>query len=466
MFFGIAYIIDFIINLSNRLSQFLKIIVYLLLIIFTGIDIYCLFKYHTRINPNFLEIIAATNPAEAKEYLQMYVGWKEYVASFMFFVGSMALFIWANKIKLGFKIAPSILFLLLSGSIFAGLYNPALKREYDLWNLNFDDVVDLRNYLNNPSLVFNYDSLPDNVVIIIGESHSPRHSSLYGYSLATNPKLERRKEENFKIFHNVKSPATHTSEAFKYILNTRLIGSNDSLPWYKSTHLIEILNKAGYTTYWFSNQARQGLYNNLSSAAADLCDSVVFLRKSSEDKIYDAQLTEINLPDKKSAKNAVFYHIMGQHVLFYKRYPQNFNIFVADNYPKSIEIEKRETLASYDNATLYNDFVTDEIIKKYEDSDAVVFYFSDHGLDIFESQEDYCGHAINSPESISIGTDIPFYIFISDQFKEKHPSLADRFLKAKSNGFSTDKFIFTVMDLCRISFCDNDYVNQYSLLNN
>ena len=43
----------------------------------------------------------------------------------------------------------------------------------------------------------------------------------------------------------------------------------------------------------------------------------------------------------------------------------------------------RMLLADYDNATLYNDSIMAEVIKRFEKEDAIVIYMSDHGEEAF-----------------------------------------------------------------------------------
>ncbi len=93
-----------------------------------------------------------------------------------------------------------------------------------------------------------------------------------------------------------------------------------------------------------------------------------------------------------NGNKCVFYHLMGQHEAFQSRYPKAFERFKAKDYLTFPE-HQREVLAAYDNATLYNDYVVSSIIDLYKDKDAVVFYFSDHALDVFDTDPDFFGHA-------------------------------------------------------------------------
>lgn len=354
MGFGLSYILVFLVDSIRKFSRFLRPLLFVYLSIFTLLNVYFIYRYHTRLNINFLEIIAGTNPTEIREYLQMYVGWEEYAGIIVYIIVMCILYrISHRKINLKIKNSPFVPIVIVATSVLAFFLNPALKAEIPVWNFNIEDIVDLRKYKSDYELECQIDSLPQTVVVILGESHSPRKTSLYGYDLQTSPLLsERNKKGNLIVFENVKSPCTNTSQAFRYILNAKVFGDDDETPWYKTVHLVDVLNKAGYTTTWISNQALSGLYNNLSSASADLCDSAIFLRNYWEDKIYDGALADISLNNNE--KNAIFYHLMGQHVMFKERFPVSFSYFTAEDYPQQPSGRKREILADYDNATLYN----------------------------------------------------------------------------------------------------------------
>lgn len=112
---------------------------------------------------------------------------------------------------------------------------------------------------------------------------------------------------------------------------------------------------------------------------------------------------------------------------------------------------------------LYNDYVLDKLISKYEDTEAVIFYFADHGLDIYESDKNYCGHARPDEKSQQLGKEIPFYVFMSEKYNHKFPLLSERIKKSKSKDFTTDKFIFSALEALNIKFADSNLVNEHSL---
>ena len=82
---------------------------------------------------------------------------------------------------------------------------------------------------------------------------------------------------------------------------------------------------------------------------------------------------------------------MGQHYTYEIRYPSEFKRFSASNYSGDLTDAEREIVAHYDNATLYNDYVVDNVIKQFEDKNCILVYFSDHGEEIYEI-DDFMGH--------------------------------------------------------------------------
>lgn len=217
--------------------------------------------------------------------------------------------------------------------------------------------------------------------------------------------------------------------------------------------------KAGYYTYWISNQSEKGMFDNIPGGHARLCDESLFLGKEGGEK-YDGEL--IDLPISSSAKNCIIYHLMGQHENFQQRYPDEFDIFKADDY-NSFPENQKTILATYDNATLYNDYVVYSIMHKYQDKDAVVFYFSDHGLDVFDTNPNYFGHAQATDASRSHAKEIPFMIYVSPVMQRLYPSRVVMVKDSIGKSFCVDRFIYALMDMIGYKFVDNNDVWTYSL---
>lgn len=470
MYYLITYVIVLALNVYTKVAKVLKPAMLLLAALVALLNIYCYNFYGCLLSNDFVQIIAGTNMDEAKEYFETFVSWEWGVLFTMGIAISVSVAMMLSrlqKVHLGKLWVGAIVMLLLS--IVAIGYNSGILQEEFVnkhrWTFNFEEVVDLRNHSVNPQIERTAAGQIEQIVIILGESFSPGHSSLYGYEKETNPLLSKEAEKgNLLVFHEVKSPCTSTTAAFKYLLNTFQVGKEDGEPWYKHANIIEVMKKAGYYVEWISNQSEIGMFDNLPSGHARICDDKFFLGNEEGADRYDGGLIgRSNAAEER--KNLVIYHLMGQHVTFQERYPKEYEHFKKDDYKANPE-HQREILAAYDNATLYNDFVVSSLIDLYKEKDAIVFYFSDHGLDVFDTDPHYFGHAKATEASQKQGKKIPFMIYVSPLFKELHAEIVDRMRIASDKPFCTDKFIYAVMDVAGYRFADNDDVEKYSLFRN
>ena len=469
MYYIMAYVADVVLNLFHWVAKVLKPIVIVLATLVATLNLYCYIVYDCLLSNDFIQIIGATNPNEAKEYFDTFITWRHIVV--LILVLAMSIFIAVmipkmQKLKLGKSWIIASGMLLVSVAVIC-LKLGIIKEEFadkERWNLNFEEVVALRNHLTHPQLTESDSIHTSHIVIILGESFSSNHSSLYGYGKNTNPLLaEQARKGNLFVFKNVKSPCTHTTKAFKYLLNTYQIGQESEHPWYESTNLIEAMKNAGYYTAWISNQSEKGMFDNIPSGHARLCDESFFLENETDTKRLDGKLIG-KASAKTQNKSMVFYHLLGQHINFQERYPREYDNFKGTDYTTYAE-HQRDVLAYYDNATLYNDFVVNAIMDLYKEQDAVVFYFSDHALDIFDTDPDYFGHARQTEASQKQGRIIPFIVYVSPLFQELHSEKVERIKASVNKPFCTDKFIYAVMDVTGYRFANNDDVQKFSLFN-
>ena len=467
MYYIITYIIVVVLNLFQKIARVLKPIVFILTTLLSILNLYCYHVYGCLLSNDFIQIVAATNPDEAKEYFDTFISWEQVALFFSIIVLSIVIAILLPKIQ---KVSWGKLWIVAGGmlliSICAIWRNSGIIQEEfvdkERWTFNFEEVVDLKNHPTHPQIE-ECDSIhPSRIIIILGESFSLNHSSLYGYKRNTNPLLKKQVEDgNLFVYKLVTSPCSHTTAAFKYLLNTYQIGHEDGFPWYEHTNIIEVMKIAGYYTAWISNQSEKGMFDNLPSGHAQLCDEKFFLENEKKSDRCDGGLIGKESA-KTRGKNVIFYHFMGQHEKFEERYPHDYEQFNGKDYEECPE-HQRKILAAYDNATLYNDFVVNSIMDRYKEQDAVVFYFSDHGLDLFDTDPNYFGHAKATEESQAQGKKIPFMVYVSPIFQELHPDKMEKIKSSTNKPFCTDKFIYAVMDVAGYRFADNDDMEKYSL---
>lgn len=320
-----------------------------------------------------------------------------------------------------------------------------------------------------PDLIINKDRQPQNVVMIIGESLNKLHSSTYGYDKPTTPRLQALADSSsLLVYKNVESPEVHTLPVFKTLFSQYRCEWGDSIKWNEQPTLQEILNRAGYTTYWISNQSKHGVCDNFIGSYAELCTANYFAGNKlagMKRKTYDEEVLNLLSPLTSEQIEPAFYviHLMGSHFKFSKRYPSAFKKFTPDEYP-TLPSHQREIVSTYDNSVLYNDSVVSEIIRQFEDKEAIVFYFSDHAIDLFQSSSNYYGHAKKTKESFHFGQLIPLYIYMSPKYQIRFSEIV-RILRARVDApFCTDNLFYTMMDLTGTHFKDTDDVIKYSLI--
>ena len=116
------------------------------------------------------------------------------------------------------------------------------------------------------------------VVIIIGESMRRDYMHCYGYPLPNTPKQDSlARTGDLILFSDVVSSASWTvsSVSQSMSLYTR---EEEPKEWYKFPTLPFVLSKAGYYTYWLSNQESQGSGLQPLATLSQTADSTRFTR--------------------------------------------------------------------------------------------------------------------------------------------------------------------------------------------
>ena len=147
-------------------------------------------------------------------------------------------------------------------------------------------------------------------------------------------------------------------------------------------------------------------------------------------------------------------HIYGQHLDPRFRFPESFAQFSAkDIQRKELNEVQRQKVADYDNAVLYNDKVMDDIIKCFEQQDAVLIYFSDHGEQIYDDKRLVYGRKFGNDEpmeAIKCEYEIPFMIWCSRSFQQQHAALYQQIFEAVDKPFCSDDIPYLLFDLADV----------------
>lgn len=282
------------------------------------------------------------------------------------------------------------------------------------------------------------------IILVIGESFSVYHSSLYGYSKPTNPRLAARvSDSTMVVFDDVVSPADHTGT----VLRSLFMLAPDGQSSVENVLFPVCFRRAGYKTVLVDNQyfVRDGF-----SWLTDRPLSELMFDYRNPDRVgHDINLLG-EIPDLADPQ-LIIVHLFGQHFTYSGRYPAQFAHFKAADYPATLTPEEREVIAHYDNATRYNDYVVDSIISKYQDKNCIVVYFSDHGEEIYEI-DDFMGHG-NAPKRPTINYQIrvPLMVWTSPSFRDKYPGVAQRIADARHTPVITDDLPHFLFDVAGVS---------------
>lgn len=276
-----------------------------------------------------------------------------------------------------------------------------------------------------------------NIVVIIGESYSKYHSSLYSYPKTTNPKLGELAQSNLYVYNDVISLYDETSAVLKSIYTIMKYKNGKITP----PPFPSVLRGAGYKTHLFD---QRDIWNGEG-------DKVIW------ENMYDTR-SPTKFPDDMDLINSIdisktepslyVIKLQGQHYTYANRYPESYAHFKKEDYPDVSDKQHAEIMAHYDNATLYNDYVVYSVIRKFMDLEAVVLYFSDHGEEIYDYRN-FMGHGGISEKTkeIKYQIEIPFMIWVSDRYKENHPHEVEQIRNAVNRPYNTGDLTYLIMDL-------------------
>ncbi|WP_239325231.1 phosphoethanolamine transferase [Snodgrassella gandavensis] len=236
-----------------------------------------------------------------------------------------------------------------------------------------------KNIGNSKNIQINMIDIYDNTeirIVIIGESVRRDYMSVYGYPLNTTPYLNSAKG----IFIDGLVSAGPATEPSLTRMLFKTIPEKNKIDW--GANVISLANKAGYETYWISNQGKDGFAGeNTFLALSNLATQSNFTKEGdfSSTTLDDEEMlpTLKKVINDNSNSKVIFIHMAGSHEPVCSRlgnFEPNFKIYnEADCY-----------IATIEKLDLFIKKVTDTLKgKRYK-----LMYFSDHGLSV-EKKEVY-----------------------------------------------------------------------------
>ena len=239
----------------------------------------------------------------------------------------------------------------------------------------------------------------------------------------------------FIIFKNVYASWTQTVPVLQRAL-TEQSQYNDK-EFFEAVSIVDAARKAGYKTYWFSNQGRYGEFDSaitLVAKTADVSDWTddTFDFSELEDEILLKYLERVN----PNENNFIVLHLMGSHIYYNSRYPSRFKKWVtADGTGMML------AAPSYANSILYTDFVLSKIFD-YARANLnlqAMIYFSDHGEDLEIS---------HNPDVFRFEMlRVPMFIWLSPVYEKIFPDKVATLDGRRAEYFTNDMFYDTFCGL-------------------
>jgi heptose-I-phosphate ethanolaminephosphotransferase len=397
----------------------------------------------TQINGTGLKIFFESNKNELQGYAAENVSVLAYIALIilLFLAYKILRSIKHNDNKFKYSIPFFIFFIFLIGSYIALVNSNSCFGYGPFYNIHkaFMETKsyyrDLRNLsINKQKFIENYQYQRTETtekklyVLIIGESTSRKHMSIYNYYRNTNPLLSKRSD--ISIYDDVISSRANTLSSLSEALTLK--DSITKKQDFTCVNIINICKLAGIKTFWLSNQASMGFWDNSVALTARNADYVAFTTSETNDNLITSRNYDENLLPLLNQKlniinenSFLVIHIMGSHSPYYKRYPKVFSRFTdtlgfAKNYPFANLDDRRETVNEYDNSIAYNDIIIDSIFTmlKINATKKKIFtsaiYFSDHGEEMYDVDK-RIGH--DEGYKSNIQHEIPFLTWNSAGFK-------------------------------------------------
>lgn len=450
----------------------LKKIVKVVLLAITGtvfvIEFFAMYNYNILIGVGIINSILETNYNEAVEFISMYVKWQEIVGVVSLILISLHLKKHhLDKIKLNDTIFGRTMLCVLVVSLFYTVRTGIVYTEFILEDKvlpvqrayasaqvafkNIEAYQTLSEKINKDIVLTENNSKIKNVVFILGESANRNHMGLYGYNLPTTPNLQKMKDNGeIYAYNNVISPHSTTVAVLSKLFT--FCDYESDKEWYEYNNLIDVMNQAGYKTFWLSNQETSGIWGNVAQLFAHHSEKYEFTRVRDSREDYgtlDEELLPLidNALKERAEKNFFVIHLMGAHGAYYNRYPYAFAKFNEKDINMDIDDAKKLVVAQYDNALYYNDHIVKEIINRFQDDETLVVYISDHGEAVYD-ENGFAGHIEENPTRHMI--EVPLIFWGSDKLKAKYPEKMLEIQSGVNRPYMSDDMIHTILDLTDI----------------
>jgi glucan phosphoethanolaminetransferase (alkaline phosphatase superfamily) len=229
---------------------------------------------------------------------------------------------------------------------------------------------------------------------------------------------------------------------------------------FKEKSILSAFKDAGFKTVWLSNQSdKEIFYSGITLLHAKTADVSIFSPAYSPmfDKFgYDGRLLPLLDSILNCSKENLFIvvHTIGSHWNYAHRYPKAFDYFQpsGDTHPGLYSREDKEVMTNtYNNSIRYADFIIDSIISIVKKQNAVssVFYVSDHGEDVYDTDPSKLKQHTHSSWAT---LHVPLFIWTSGQYQQVYPQKRAVLLNNHTKRVGSENPFYTLLDMSNFSF--------------
>ena len=235
----------------------------------------------------------------------------------------------------------------------------------------------------------------------------------------------------FIIFRNVYASWTQTVPVLQRALTEQ--SQYNGKEFFDAVSIVDAARKAGFKTYWFSNQGRYGEFDSAITLVAKTADvsewsDDTFDFSELEDEVLLKFFERVN----PAENNFIVLHLMGSHIYYNSRYPRAFKKWVTRDGTGMML-----AAPSYANSILYTDFVLSKIFD-YARANLnlqAMIYFSDHGEDLEIS---------HNPDVFRFEMlRVPMFMYFSPDYEKIFPDKVAVLESRRAEYFTNDMFYDT-----------------------
>ena len=281
-----------------------------------------------------------------------------------------------------------------------------------------------------------------NIILVIGESsRNDYYSTCKPNKFSATPNLESiSKDKNLISFCDAKSVSLSTRYSVTSMLSSQNIRQISKVQDHKN--IIHVFNNYGLATNVFENNMRQEEEDNIHKSivlANFIPAKSVYFSKSDLDLDFFREIIPVI---KKQDKTFNIIHMKGNHITYDETYPEDFLKESKNN--------------SYYKSVRYTDLALSYLINEVSlmPKKAVVVYLSDHGEYVNDYLDDVYSHGVlalrrygGKQEVLDFLTDIPFFIYMNNEFVKRYPDVRNRIEANKDKVISQDNVFSTLVGI-------------------